>query len=168
MIPYGDIRKSASATDTPRDREARRRSAATVNLFGGPVSTHGLGLDFNAKGAPAAPSSGMGGSVMDLYGSTVVSADIVKREELAARMDRLPAVVAKLATEQGVTDLPMLEAVAVIHRNCKTMNGPAQVFASDIGKAIGVSTQRAEELTRKAAQLRFIEERANHYWRTKL
>ncbi|WP_353182458.1 hypothetical protein [Bosea sp. (in: a-proteobacteria)] len=169
MIPYGDIRKSAPVSDTPRDRASRRCAAATIDLFGGPASTHGQRLDFNAKAAPAAvPSSGMGGSSLDLYGAAVFRAEIAQRDERAARLDKLPAAVQRLATEQGVTDLPMLEAVAIISRACKTMGGQAQVFSSDVGRTIGVSTQKTDEILREAAQRGFIEPRANSYWRCKL
>lgn len=165
MIPYGDIRKSAPASDTPRDRASRRRAAATIDLFGGPASTHGQRLDFNGKAAPAAPSSGMGVSFADAYAPSWKAA---QRDERAARLDKLPPAVQRLATEQGVTDLPMLEVVAIISRACKTMGGLAQVFSSDVGRSIGVTTQRADEILREATQRGFIEPRANSYWRCKL
>lgn len=167
MIPYGDIRKTAPATDTPRDHEARQRAAATATTFGN-RNQCGPRIDFSAKSGPAAPSSGMNGSILDLYGSTAFKADIARRDERSARPDALPQAVQRLSTEQGVTDLDLLQTVAIIHRNCKTMNGPAQVFPDQIGKAIGVTTQRAEELTRDAAQRGFIEARPNCYWRCKL
>lgn len=149
--------------DTDADRTARRRSAAVSGNFSRTPS----GLDFNQR-APAAPSSGMG-SLLDLYGSTAFKADIVQRDERNARLDRLPASVQRLATEQGVTDLPMLEAIAIISRACKTMGGnPAQVFSSDVGRVIGVTTQRADEILREAARRGFIEARTNSYWRSRL
>jgi hypothetical protein len=159
--------KNLTRRDTPRDSEARQRAAAAVNLFGGPAGPNGLSLNFNAKGAPA-PSSNMNGSSLDLYGSTSFKADIIKRDERDARMDRLPAAVQELATEQGVTDLLMLEAVAIISRACNAMGGQAQCFSSDIGRAIGISTQQADEILREAAQRGFVEPRANAYWRCKL
>lgn len=167
MIPYGDIRKSAPASDTPHDRASRRRAAATIDLFGGPASTHGQRLDFNTKAAPAAPSSGMGVSFADAYAPSW-KAETAQRDERAARLDKLPLGVQRLATEQGVTCLPTLETVAIISRACKTMGGQAQCFSSDIGRAIGVSTQRADEILREAIQRGFIEPRANSYWRCKL
>lgn len=150
--------------DTDADRIARRRSAAVSGNF----SRTSTGLDFN-KRAPAAPSSGMNGSFLDLYGSTAFKAEISQRDERSARLDRLPASVQRLATEQGVTDLPMLEAVAIIARASATMGGnPAQVFSSDVGRAIGVTTQRADEILREAARRGFIEARTNSYWRSRL
>lgn len=153
--------------ETEADRSARRRAAAAFDLFGGPASQNGAGINFSKPSAPAMPTTGTG-SLADLY-QPAFRSEIALRDERAARMDRLPAAVQKLATEQGVTDLPMLEAVAVISRACTTMGGnPAQCFASDIGKAIGVTTQRAEEILREAAQRGFVEPRAGNYWRCKL
>lgn len=162
MIPFGDPRKSPQPSDTQRDREARRRSAAVSSSFTAAPS----GLDFN-KRAPAAPSSGMNGSFLDLYGSTAFKADIVKREERDARVDRLPAGVQRRAAEQGVTDLTMLEATACVVRACKAMGGnPAQVFSSDVGRALGITTAQAEEALREASRRGFIEPRLNSYWRS--
>ncbi|WID98149.1 hypothetical protein QO058_07875 [Bosea vestrisii] len=166
MIPYGDVRKSAPVSDTQHTRDERRRAAAAATAFGNRNHSGPL-MDFSAKTAPAAPSSGMGVSFADAYAPSW-KAEQAEKDARAARLDALPQVVQKLATEAGVTDLPMLEAVAIIHRASKAMNGPAQVFESDIGRSLGITTQRAEELTRKAAQLGFIEPLANSYWRCKL
>lgn len=152
--------------ETEADRAARRRAAAAFDLFGGPVGQSGQRLDFSKPSAPAMPTSGTG-SLADLY-QPAFRAEMAERDERDARMDRLPAAVQKLATEHGVTDLPMLEAVAIISRACKTMGGQAQCFSSDIGRALGVSSQRADEILREAAQRGFIEPRANSYWRCKL
>jgi len=147
--------------DTDADRTARRRSAAVSSSFTAAPS----GLDFNQRG-PAAPSSGMG-SFLDCYGSTRFKEDIVKREERDARLDRLPAGVQRRAAEQGVTDLTMLEATACVVRACKTMGGnPAQVFSSDVGRALGITTAQAEEALREASRRGFIEPRPNSYWRS--
>jgi predicted transcriptional regulator len=48
------------------------------------------------------------------------------------------------------------------------MGGQAQVLSSDVGRAIGVSTQRADEILREAIQRGFIEPRAHASWRCKL
>ena len=153
--------------ETEADRSARRRAAAAFELFGGPAGHNGSGINFNAKSAPAMPTSGTG-SLADLY-QPAFRSEIALRDERAARMDRLPAAVQKLATEQGETDLPTLEALALIQRASKTMGGnPAQCFSSDIGKAIGVTTQRAEEILGSLAERGFIEPRAGSYWRCKL
>ncbi|BCB17931.1 hypothetical protein [Bosea sp. ANAM02] len=165
MIPTGFL--NLTPHDTGTDRSARRRAAATTALFGGAASQSGQKFDFSKSGAPAMPTSGTG-SLADLY-QPAFRSEIALRDKRAARMDRLPAAVRKLASDQGVTDLPVLEVVAVICRACTTMGGnPAQCFASDIGKAIGVTTQRAEEILREAAQRGFIEPRAGNYWRCKL
>jgi len=165
MIPTGFL--NLTRHDTETDRSARRRAAATTALFGGAASQSGQKLDFSKSGAPAMPTSGTG-SLADLY-QPAFRAEITQRAERAARLDMLPPAVQRLATEQGVTDLPMLEAVTVISRACKAMGGnPAQCWASDIGRIIGVSTQRADEILREAAQRGFIEPRANSYWRCKL
>lgn len=157
---------SLTRRETEADRSARRRAAAAFDLFGGPASQNGAGINFSKPSAPAMPTSGTG-SLADLC-QPAFRAEIVQRDERYARMDRLPAAVQKLATE-GVTDLHTLEAIAVISRACATMGGnPAQCWASDIGKAIGVTTQRAEEILREAAQRGFIEPRAGNYWRCKL
>ncbi|RDJ21992.1 hypothetical protein DWF00_27110 [Bosea caraganae] len=153
--------------DTDETRASRRRAAAVATTFGD-RNQKGPALDFNAKASPAAPSSGMGVSFADAYAPSW-KAEMAERDERAARLDKLPPAVQRLATEQGMTELPMLEVIAIISRACKTMGGnPAQCWASDIGRAIGVSTQKTEEILREAAQRGFIEPRANSYWRSKL
>lgn len=164
MIPVGF--QNLTRRDTEADRSARRRAAAAFDLFGGPASQNGAGINFSKPSAPAMPTSGTG-SLADLY-QPAFRAEVAQRDERAARLDKLPQAVQRLSTEQGVTDLPMLEAVAIVSRACKTMGGQAQVFSSDVGRAIGVSTQRADEILREAAQRGFIEPRANSYWRCKL
>lgn len=152
--------------DTEADRSARRRAAATFDLFGGPAGQKGAGLDFSTKAAPAAPSSNMGGSVLDLYGSTAFKADIVQRAERDARLDRLPAAVQKLATEQGVTDLNLLEVVAAVHRKSTVMGGQkAQLFASDLGRSLNITGAKAEALMTEAAQKGFITSFPGSYWK---
>ncbi len=138
-----------------RSRHCPRRTAAPS------------GLDFN-KRAPAAPSSGMNGSFLDLYGSTAFKADIVKRDERAAQMDRLPAPVQRLAQTQGITDIDLLTAISIIHRNCQTMGGEAVVYCSDIGRAMGITTAHAESLAAEGVRKGFIEARTGSRWRSRL
>lgn len=158
--------KNLTRRDTSRDREARRRAAAAVNLFGGPAGQNGVGLNFNAMGAPA-PSSDMGVSFADAY-APPWKAEQAEKDARAARLDKLPVAVAKLATEQGVTDIQLLEIVAIVERGNKIMNGPVQAHRGDIARAIGVTADKAEALMTEAARRGFIEPRANSYWRCKL
>ncbi len=152
--------------ETEADRSARCRADAVTKMFGGAAGQSGQRLDFSKSCAPAMPTNGTG-SLADLY-QPAFRAEIAQRDERAARMDRLPVAVQKLATE-GETDLPTLEAVAIIHRMSKTMGGnPVQVFSADVGRAISVTTQRAEEILRSAAQRGWIEARPNHYFRDRL
>ncbi len=153
--------------ETEADRTARRRADAVTKMFGGAAGQSGQRLDFSKPSAPAMPTSGTG-SLADLY-QPAFRAEVAQREERTARLDKLPQAVQRLATEQGVTDLHMLEAVAIIFRASKALGGnPAQCWASDIGRTIGVTTQRADEILREAVQRGFIELRANSYWRCKL
>lgn len=164
MIPYGDIRKSAPASDTPRDRASRRRTAATIDLFGGPASTHGRRLDFNAPAATAARSSGMGVSFADAYAPSW-KAEMAQRDEHAARIDKLPQAVQRLSTEQGVTDLSLLETVAAVHRKSAAMGGQkVQLFASDLGRALGIPSANAEALLTEATKKGFIASFPGSYW----
>lgn len=169
MIAIGDPRNIGSAVairsaDNQSSHEQRRRFAEVVDVM---AATNMSFREKSASPAAVAPPSGMS-STMDFYGSASFKADIVKREEIAQRVDRLPAPVQKLATEQGVTDLPTLEVVAAVYRACKTMGGQAQCFSSDLGRAAGVTTQRAEEILRDAVKRGWVEERSNSYWRTDL
>lgn len=150
--------------DTDADRTARRRSAAVTNAFTAAPSV----LDFSRKSAPAMPTSGTG-SLADLYGSTVFREEITRREERAAQMDRLPAPVQRLAQSHGITDISLLSAIGIVHKASATMGGqPAQCFAGDIGRAIAVTTQRAEAFLDEAAARGFIQRKPNHYWKTLL
>lgn len=164
MIPTGF--HNLARRDTEADCSARRRADAVTKMFGGAAGQSGQRLDFSKPSAPAMLTTGTG-SLADLY-QPAFRAEIAQRDERAARLDKLPPAVQRLATEQGVTHLPMLEAVAIISRACKAMGGQAQCFVSDIGRSIGVTTQRVDEILREAAQRGFIEPRANSYWRCKL
>lgn len=163
MIPTGF--PHLTRRETEADRSARRRAAAAFDLFGGPAGQNGHGINFNAETAPAAPSSNMGGSVLDLYGSTSFKADLVRRDERDARMDRLPAVVQKLATEQGVTSIELLEIVGAIHRKSAVMGGQkVQLFASDLGRALNIPANKAEALLTEATQKGFVTSFPGSYW----
>lgn len=100
--------------ETEADRTARRRADAVTKMFGGAAGQSGQRLDFSKPSAPAMPTSGTG-SLADLY-QPAFRAEIAQRDERDARMDRLPAAVQKLATEQGVTSIELLETVAAVHR----------------------------------------------------
>lgn len=148
--------------DTDTDRTARRRSAAVAETFAPAPAL----LDFSRKAAPAMPTSGTG-SLADLYGSLVFKADIARRDERDAVLDKLPQPVARLSQTHGVTDLDLLRTIGIVHKASATMGGqPAQCFAGDIGRAIGVTTQRADALLSEAVSSGFIERKPNHYWKT--
>lgn len=153
---------SINRVDNDADRTARRRSASVASNF----ARTPTGLDFNQR-APAAPSSGMG-SWLDLYGSTAFKAEISQRDERAAQMDRLPAPVQRLARSEGITDLDLLTAISIVHRNCQTMGGEAVVHCSDIGRAMGITTAHAESLTAEGVRRGFIEARTGSRWRSRL
>lgn len=150
-------------SDTDAARTARRRSAAVATSF----TTAPVTLDFSRKSAPAMPTSGTG-SLADLYGSAVFREEITRREERAAQMDRLPAPVQRLAQTQGITDIDLLTAISIIHRNCQTMGGEAVVHCSDIGRAMGITTARAEGLVSEGVRRGFIEARTGSRWRSRL
>lgn len=154
---------SINRVDNDADRTARRRSAAVSGNF----SRTPTGLDFNQR-APAAPSSGMNGSALDLYGSTAFKAEISQRDERAAQMDRLPAPVQRLARSEGITDLGLLTAISIVHRNCQIMGGEAVVHCSDIARAMGITTAHAESLTAEGVRRGFIEARTGSRWRSRI
>lgn len=153
--------------ETEEDRTARRRAAATATTFGN-RNQSGPRIDFNAKGAPAA-SSGMGVSFADAYGSTAFKADIVRRDERDAVVDRLPAVVAKLVQTHGVTDIQLLQVVGAVHRKSTVMGHQAvQVFPDEIGREIGATRERAEALMEEAVRRGFVASLPRSYWVSKL
>lgn len=164
MIPTSFM--GLKPADTDPVHAARRRAAGAAQAFGG-RNAQGSRIDFAECSGTATPSSGMG-SLMDAY-TPAFKAEMANREARAARLDKLPVAVARLATAHGVTSLPMLEAVAVIARACTVMgDNPAQVFPSDIARTIGLTTQGTEELLREAVSKGFIEERGGSYWRCRL
>lgn len=165
MIPYGDFRKTAPASDTTRDRETRQRAAEATQLFGGPASSHGERLDFSAKAAPAALSSGAGTSFVQ---EPAWKAEMADRDARAARLDKLPAAVQRLASAEGITSVELLETIAIIHRAAKIMSGEAQVHPADVGRSIGVPTVKAEALLAEAVAKGWVEARSGARWRCKI
>jgi len=145
------------AVTRPADREAARKSEAAKSFLGGPASTHGRVVNFNAGGSAPAKTSGLG-STLDLYEGVSRSEEEVRRAEIEERMGRLPVRVQRLATDQGVTDLNLLQVVGAVVAKSDTWGGQkVQLFASDIGRALGVSTQKADALLDEAVRRGFIE-----------
>lgn len=147
------------------DRSARRRAEAVTKMFGGPASTHGQRFDFSNPSAPAMPTSGTG-SLADLY-QPAFRAEIVKRDELARRMDRLPPKVQQLSQTCGL-DIDALEVVGIVVRDCAILGGQARVFPADVGRALGISTQKVEAIIADAVARKLIEARPGHQFRSKL
>ena len=157
MIPFGDPRKSPPAVDTHDHREERHRAAGAAEAFGS-RNARGPMIDFSKSGPAAAPSSGMGGSALDIY-APPFRAEMVQRDERAAKMDRLPVKVQRLAQEQGITDLDLLTVIGAVVAKNAVMGADAkvQLFASDLGRAISITSQKADALLAEAAQRGFIE-----------
>lgn len=168
MIPYGDPRKSPPARDTDQHREERRRGANAAQAFGS-RHTRGPLIDFGTSGPAAAPSSGMGGSIMDAYAPSF-RAEMLERDERAAKMDRLPVKVQRLAQEQGITDLDLLTVVGAVVAKSAVMGAEAkvQLFGSDLGRAMGVTSDQAEALLNEAARRGFIERFGDNYVRARI
>lgn len=162
MIPTSFL--GSPRKDTETDRTTRRRSEAVTDAFARKTT----GLDFSRKSAPAMPTSGTG-SLADLYGSFAFKSDIARRDERDAVLDKLPQPVARLSQIHGITDLDLLRTIGIVHKACATMGGqPVQVFASDIGRAMSVTSQRADALLSEAVSRGFIERKPNHHWKTRL
>jgi hypothetical protein len=95
---------------------------------------------------------------MDLYQGMTRSDAEVRRAEREERMGRLPIRVQRLATDQGVTDLELLQVVGAVVAKSDTWGGNrVQLFASDIARSLGVSTQRADALLDEAVRRGFVE-----------
>lgn len=159
MIPYGDPKKTA-----PAPRTARHRTVTPDDAFQArnarPI------LDFAAKPA-AAPSSAMGGSVMDLY-APAFRAEMDQRDNAAARLDKLEGPVQRLAQTHGLA-IEALEVINIVHRNAKIMGGnPVQAFKADLARATGQPVSQVEAALREAVSKGLLEERNNSYWRSKL
>lgn len=149
--------------ETEADRTARRRADAVTKMFGGTAGQSGQRLDYSKPGAPAMPTSGTG-SLADLY-QPAFRAEIAQRDERAARLDKLPQAVQRLSTEHGVTSIELLEVVAAVHRKSAVMGGQkAQLFASDLGRALGIPSAKADALLTEATQKGFIASFPGSYW----
>jgi hypothetical protein len=168
MIPYGDPRKSHPAIDNCQHQEERRRAASAAEAFGS-RNARGPMIDFGASGPAAAPSSGMGGSIMDAYAPSF-RAEMLKRDERAAKVDRLPVKVQRLAQEQGITDLDLLTVVGAVVAKNSVMGAEAkvQIFGSDLGRAMGVTSDQADALLNEAARRGFIERFGDNYVRARI
>jgi hypothetical protein len=161
MIPYGDPRKTPQAAgDTERAQVARRHAKEAKGLFGGPASQSGLGLNFRAPDKAPARTTPGGTTTMSFYDS-VSRSETAKQGETHDRLAKLPKAIQNVAQAQGVTDLALLEIAGAIHRKSEVYGGErVQVFASDMAKATGLTTQRAEQLIDEAVRRGLIERTA--------
>lgn len=140
-----------------KDREASRKSEAAKGLFGGPASSHGRVVNFSAGGPAPEKARNTTGGVMDLYDSGFGN-ELARRDEEHDRFAKLPKAIQQAAKAQGVTDLTLLEIAGTIHRKSEVYSGErVQVFASDLAKATGTTTQRAEQLIDEAVRRGLIE-----------
>lgn len=148
------------AATRPADREAVRRAEQAKGLFGGPASEKGLGLNFNAPDKAPARTTPGGTTTMSFY-DTVSRSETAQQAEAHDRLARLPKAIQQAAQAQGLTDLPLLEIAGAIHRKSEVYGGErVQVFASDLAKATGTTTQRAEQLIDEAVRRGLIERTA--------
>jgi hypothetical protein len=146
------------APTRPKDREAIRRAELAKGLFGGPASSHGRVVNFNAGGPAPVKARNTTGGVMDLYQGITRSDDEVRRSEIEERMGRLPVRVQRLATDQGITDIELLQVIGAVVANSNRYGGErVQLFSSDLARALGVSTQKADALLDEAVRRGFIE-----------
>ena len=161
MIPYGDPRKTSDASgNTERAEIARRNAAEATKLFGGSARVKGLGLNFNAPDKAPARTTPGGTTTMSFY-DTVSRSETAQQAEAHDRLARLPKAIQQAAQAQGIADLTLLEIAGAIHRKSEVMSGErVQVFASDLAKATGTTTQRAEQLIDQAVRLGLIERTA--------
>jgi hypothetical protein len=162
-ILFGDPRKMSPVRKgeaTEAEQTQRRRSEVAAQAAPSRRSDpRGHFLDFNDTAAPApAQARNTTGGVMDCYGGVTRSDAEVRRAEREERMSRLPIRVQRLATDQGVTDLDLLHVVgAVVAKSDNYGGARVQLFASDIARSLGVSTQRADALLDEAIQRGFVE-----------
>ena len=159
MIPYGDIRKTAPVSAT-----TRQRAVVPANAFAD--RNQRPHLDFDDKSGSAAQSSGMNGSALDLYAPSW-KADQAKKDDNAARAEKLMPAVRALAQSHGL-DLEALEVINSVVRNATIMGGEATVYASAAGRAVGISTQRAEAAIPDAVRCGLLEERSGSRFRSKI
>ncbi|WP_029031017.1 hypothetical protein [Salinarimonas rosea] len=147
MIPTSFI--DLPAQDTPKDREMRQRAAEATKLFGGSARVSGRGLDFSQPSAGTVRPSGMA-STLDLYGEVVPHA-AAQRAEAERRLDAIPADIRELS-RRGL-DLSDLEAVVVLRRDYRAGGEqPIPVQRGALGRAIGVSADRAEAIIDRLTQ----------------
>lgn len=158
MIPTDFL--NLPAPSRPADREAVRRAEQAKGLFGGPASERGLGLNFRAPDKAPARTTPGGTTTMSFY-NTVSRSETAQQAEAHDRMARLPKSIQQAAQAQGIADLALLEIAGAIHRKSEVYGGErVQVFASDLAKAIGTTTQRAEQLIDEAVRRGLIERTA--------
>lgn len=153
--------------DSAHDRQARQRAADVFHEVG-TRNSRGPLIDFGMPSAPAAKPSGMS-SIMDLD-TPSYRAEMAVRDERAAKMDRLPAKVQRLSQELGITDLGLLQTIGAVVAKNAVMGADAkvQLFASDLGRAVGITSQRADALLDDAARRGFIERFAGNYVRSRI
>lgn len=120
-------------------------------------------LNFDDKSGSAAQSSGMNGSALDLYGPAWKT-EQAQKDARAARADKLMPVVRQLARSHGL-DIEALEVLNIVYRNAKIMGGEAQVWASDAGRTVGISTQKAEAILADAVRRGLLGERLGSRFR---
>lgn len=159
MIPYGDIRKTAPVLDT-----TRQRTVSPANAFAD-RNQRPL-LDFDTKSGPSAQSSNMNGSALDLYVPSWKS-EQAQMDANASRAEKLMPAVRALAQSHGL-DIEALEVLNIVARNCAILGGEAQVWPSDAGRSVGVSTQRAEAIIADAVSRGLLEARGGHRFRSKI
>jgi hypothetical protein len=164
-ILFGDPRKMAPVRKgdgdaTEAERTQRRRSEVAAQAAPSRRSDprgHFLNFNDTATSAPAKARNTTGG-VMDCYGGVTRSDAEVRRAEREERMSRLPIRVQRLATDQGVTDLDLLHVVGAVVAKSDTWGGNrVQLFSSDLGRTLGISTQKADALLDEAVRRGFIE-----------
>lgn len=145
-------------------RVARQRTVTPANAF--EDRNQRPALDFNSKAGTASQSSGMGGSVLDLYAPTW-KAEQAQKDANSARADKLLPAVRQLAQSHGL-DIDALEVINIVVRNAKIMRGEATVFASDAARAVGIETRKAEAIISDAVFRGLLEDRGGHRFRSKI
>jgi hypothetical protein len=159
-IALGDPRKMPPVRKgeiTTTEREHIRRSENAAQAFPG-RQARGLGLDLT-KPLKTVKTDGFG-STMALYDNGTVS-ELSRRDAEHDRFAKLPKPIQRMAQEKGVTDLTLLEIAGAIHAKSEVYGGNrVQVFASDLAKATGTTTQRAEQLIDEAVRRGLIERTA--------
>ena len=135
--PGAVIQASETAT---QDLLARRQRAADIaQLF--PGRTRGIG-DFAASPAVRAARAAQ----------EAAASKAQFQADNAARVERLPQAVQRMAYERGLgQEITLLECVAHVWRASERMGGDAvPIYAADVGRALQVDTKRAETLLNEA------------------